>query len=97
MRPRASPCFCCNCAEPGVERPHCSGLYNQRAARARLALSVSVQPGPPGVDVKVGPGNPAAVAIDMNAAQGSTLEDVAVYAAADAAAASLAGTAVPRV
>jgi hypothetical protein len=37
-----------------------------------------------GVDVVLGAGNPAAVGIDMNAAQGTTLEDVTVHAASDA-------------
>jgi hypothetical protein len=37
-----------------------------------------------GVDVILGEGNPSAVGVDMNAAQGSTVEDVTVYAAPDA-------------
>ena len=39
-----------------------------------------------GVDVYIGAGNAGAVGIDMNAAQGSTLEHVSVYAPPDAAA-----------
>jgi hypothetical protein len=37
-----------------------------------------------GLDVILGEGNPSAVGVDMNAAQGSTIEDVSVYAAPDA-------------
>jgi hypothetical protein len=36
-----------------------------------------------GVDLILAAGNPSAVGVDMNAAQGTTIEDVTVYAAAD--------------
>ena len=37
-----------------------------------------------GVDISIGVGNTGAIGIDMNAAQGTTLENVGVYAAPDA-------------
>jgi hypothetical protein len=49
-----------------------------------LAITMQFNQVLQGVDVVIGAGNPSAVGVDMNAAQGTTLEDVTVHAAPDA-------------
>ena len=60
------------CASPQLDR----GVWESSAYQFNQALV--------GVDIFIGAGNLGAVGIDMNGAQGSTLENVAVYAGADA-------------
>ena len=74
------------CLAPGVEE----GVAAAGCASARLDRGVwessayQFNQALVGVDIFIGAGNRGAVGIDMNGAQGSTLENVAVYAGADA-------------
>ena len=79
--PPHSPAFALHRGAHTAPKPvlHCSTVNARGHLQPNILMSMIVQ----SIDVVVGAGNPAAVGVRMRGAQGSSLEDVAVFAAAD--------------